>query len=351
MKEINPEKPVLVTGGSGYIASWIVKYLLEKGFTVRATVRDKNNKDKVAHLNELSEKFPGKLELFNADLLKSGSFKEAMQDCELVIHTASPFIREGIKDPEKELVEPALEGTKNVLLTANETPSVKRIVLTASVVSIYGDAIDMKDTRNNIFTEQNWNTTSTIKNNPYPYSKTVAEKEARKIAENQKQWDLVTIHPGFVLGPSITARVDSTSIDFMLSMINGKLKFGVPKLNLGVVDVRDVAMAHILAGTNPESSGRYILVENSYSMLDLGKILSKKYSGKYPLPKNELPNFMLYLVGPFISFSWDYIKKNIDLPLKFDNSRSINDLHVKYHNIDDTLNEHIEQIEKNGLLK
>ena len=104
-----------------------------------------------------------------------------MTDCELVIHNASPFKMWKIKDPQNELINPALEGTRNVLSTANKTQSVKRVVHTSSIVAIYGDAVDIGNAPNKIFTENEWNTTSSLTQQPYSYSKTIAEKEAWKI--------------------------------------------------------------------------------------------------------------------------------------------------------------------------
>lgn len=100
MREIDRSKPVLVTGGTGYVASWIIKKLLEQGSVVNATVREPSNIQKVGHLTALAKASDGQLKLFKSDLLDSGSFDEAMRDCELVIHTASPFFVTGIKDPQ-----------------------------------------------------------------------------------------------------------------------------------------------------------------------------------------------------------------------------------------------------------
>ena len=348
--EINLSKPILVTGGSGYIASWIIKFLLENGKDVKATVRDKSDEKKVGHLLKIGEKSSGKLELFEADLLQSGSFEDAMMDSELVIHNASPFKLWGIKDPKNELINPALEGTRNVLYTANKTKSVKRIVLTSSVAAVYGDAIDIRSTPNGIFTENEWNITSSLNHAPYSYSKTLAEKEAWKIAEEQNQWDLVVINPGFVLGPSLTNRIDSTSIDFMLSMINGKYKSGVPDLYFGLVDVRDIAKAHILAGTKASVSGRHILVAKAISFFEIAEIL-KKENGNYPIPKRKIPKLFVYLIGPMQGLSWKYTNLNVGIPIKFDNSYSKKDLGIEYFPIEKTLNDHVEQIIKSGLLK
>jgi nucleoside-diphosphate-sugar epimerase len=349
VKKIDARKPILVTGGSGYMASWIVRLLLEGGRYVKTTVRDRSNKEKVSHLVQMGEEYPGKLELYEADLTKNGSFEEAMAACELVIHNASPFQIFGIKDPQKELIEPALVGTRNVLQTANRTPSVKRSVFTSSMAAMYGDAIDIKDSPNEISTEDDWNTTSSPKHQPYYYSKTVAEKEAWRIAGEQTQWDLVVINPGFVLGPSLTNRTDSVSIDFMLSVMNGKYKRGVPDLCYGVVDVRDVAKAHVLAGTNPAASGRHILAADTLTFLEIANILKKKYSN-YPLPKGNVPKPFLYLFGPLQGISWKFIKLNVGIPIQFDNSYSKKDLGIEYTPVENTLHDHAAQIIESGFL-
>jgi nucleoside-diphosphate-sugar epimerase len=349
MREIDADKPILVTGASGYMASWIIRLLLEEGRYVKATVRDKSDKEKVGHLLRMGEEHPGTLELFEADLLKNGSFDAAMADCELVMHNASPFQMFGIKDPQKELIEPALEGTRNVLNTANRTPSVKRIVLTSSIAAIYGDAIDIKTSPGEVFTESDWNITSSPNHRPYCYSKTVAEKEAWRIAGEQKQWDLVVVNPGFVLGPSLTNRTDSFSIDFMLSMMNGKYKRGVPDLYNGIVDVRDVAKAHLAAGTHSGASGRHILVADTLNFSEVADILRKKH-GDYPLPKGNVPKFFLYLFGPFKGIPRKFIKLNVGIPIKCDNSYSRKDLGIEYTPVEKTLYDHAAQIIESGLL-
>jgi uncharacterized protein YbjT (DUF2867 family) len=107
MKVIDKGMPVMVTGGSGYIASWIIKMLLEEGTNVNATVRDPFDVQKVEHLTALAKASVGELKLFKADLLDPGSFDEPMRGCELVIHTASPFFITRAKNPEEELIRPA----------------------------------------------------------------------------------------------------------------------------------------------------------------------------------------------------------------------------------------------------
>jgi nucleoside-diphosphate-sugar epimerase len=347
---INKEIPVLVTGGSGYIASWVVQQLLEQGYKVKATVRNKSKVAKVDHLLELQKQFTGKLELYEADLLKEGSFKEAMKGCELVIHMASPF-KVNVKDAQKELVDPALKGTRNILKQVNETPTVKRVVLTSSVAAIYGDAIDIKGTKNGVFTEEYWNTTSSLKHQPYSYSKTVAEKEAWKLQKSQSRWDLVVINPSFVMGPSLSNRTDGESTDFMIQLTSGGFKTGAPYLSFGFVDVRDVAAAHILAGTKESASGRHITCATSKTMLEAATILRKEFGNKYQLPSRQLPKFLMYLVGPFAGFSWKFVSNNIGIPTSFDNSYSKTDLGLVYRDLSETFKDQVAQLKESGHIK
>ena len=349
MGYINKEKPVLVTGGTGYIASWIVKYLLEEGFKVRTTVRDKNNMNKLAFLEDLNDQYKDKLTIFEADLLSEGSFDEVVQGCELVIHTASPFKIQGIKNAEKELIEPALQGTKNVLESVNNAVSVKRVVLTSSCAAIYGDNTDITYQKNRIFTEDDWNTSSSVQHNPYPYSKTVAEKEAWKKQQSQDKWSLVVINPGFVAGPSLAKRKDSTSIDFLSSFLNGKYKAGIPDLWFAMVDVREVARAHIIAGTKEEAKGRHILVSESVNTTGISDILKENY-GHYPLPKGKLPKFLLYIFGPFQGFSWKYVSRNVGIPIYFDNTYSKENLGIQYRPLRETINDQAEQLIRDGIV-
>lgn len=171
-------KTVLVTGGTGYLASWIVNYLLEDGHNVRMTVRNKQKKEKYAHLLEIAQQSEGELSVYEADLLIQGSFDEAVNGCEYVIHTASPFFISGISDAKEELVKPALEGTRNVLGAVNRSKTVKRVVLTSSVAAMNGDNCDLQP--NEVLDETHWNETSSENHQPYNYSKTVTLKRIKK---------------------------------------------------------------------------------------------------------------------------------------------------------------------------
>ncbi|MCR2747694.1 aldehyde reductase [Limnobacter sp. YS8-69] len=351
MATIELNKPVCVTGASGYIASWIVKYLLEEGFTVHATVRDSSKAGSVAHLWKRAEGAKGTLKLFDADLIKPGSFKAAIEGCELVIHTASPFVIKGFTDPHAALIRPAVEGTANVLNCCNAVQTVRRVVLTSSVASIYGDAVEILKAPGGVFTEQLWNNTSSENHQPYSYSKVMAERKAWEICKNQSGWDLVTINPSLVMGPSLTTQTQSTSIDVMRDLGSGRQRTGVPMLEFGIVDVREVARAHILAGFNAKAQGRYILSAHTASLLQMATILRARFP-KYPLPKKQLPKFLVKLVAPIAAgVSREFIEKNVGYALLFDSSRSTSGLGVKYRPLTETLCDHFAQMIDDGLLK
>ncbi|MEJ2723790.1 MAG: NAD-dependent epimerase/dehydratase family protein [Deltaproteobacteria bacterium] len=282
--------------------------------------------------------------------MDTGSFDEPMRGCELVLHTASPFFITGIKNPEEELIRPAKEGTRNVLQSAKTNPTVKRVVLTSSVVAIYGDNADIALTPGGVFTEKEWNVTSSSEHQPYSYSKTIAEKEAWAISKEQDQWDLLTINPGWILGPSLSKRKDSMSISTMIQFGDGSYKMGVPELWNGIVDVRDVAASHIKAGYTPGASGRHILVSGETKILDLANILRKHFGDNYPFPRKQVPKILFWLLAPMRGFTRKYASRNAGIPIRFDNSYSKKDLSMSYIPIDKTVKDHFQQILDDGLL-
>lgn len=350
MLHLDKEKPVLVTGGSGYLASWLVKLLLEQGLTVRITIRDMTSQHKISHLHEIAARSVGKLEVFAADLLVAGSFDAAVEGCELVFHTASPFLLSNITDAQTQLIDPALKGTENVLEAVEKCASVKRVILTSSVVAVMGDNADIFSVNGGQFNEHCWNKSSNVNHQAYSYAKTEAELRAWQLAERQKRWSLVVLNPGFILGPSLTKRNDSASIAFMINMASGRYAFGVPQLYNGVVDVRDVAKAHFLAATNWHLGGRFILVNQTLTLLDIAKRLACCFPSGFVFAKRELPKTLLWLIAPFIDRTRRYVTRNFNIAISFDNRRSTNELNLRYRPIDDTLTEHVQQLVDDGLV-
>ncbi|SEQ25394.1 dihydroflavonol-4-reductase [Solimonas aquatica] len=349
--QIDRSRPVLVTGGNGYIASWLVKMLLEDGMDVHATVRDPSDNRKVGHLLQLAQHTPGKLSLYPADLLKDGSFDLAMAGCELVFHTASPFVISGIRDPQKQLVDPAVNGTRNVLASADRCASVRRVVLTSSCAAIYGDNIDQQDVPGGVYTEAQWNSSSSLQHQPYSYSKLAAERAAWEMARAQDRWQLVVINPGLVLGPALTRASDSTSLDVIKQFIDGRLALGAPDLDFVVVDVRDVALAHIRAGLLPEASGRHITISQTMSLLEMGRVLRRHYGWRYPFPRWRAPKWLAWLLAPISGVTRDFISRNVGYPLRFDNSYACRDLQMRFRPFEETLVDHFQQLIDDGVVK
>src|SRR6056297_2320240 len=344
-------KKAMITGAGGFIAGWVVKKLLEQGVEVHGTVRDLSNEYKIGHLKELDTKLPGTLKLFEADLMVSGSFDEAAAGCDTIFHMASPFVPFNVKDPQKELIEPAVEGTGNVLQTANSTASVERVVLTSSVASVMGDPTDKDSEGPPVFTEEDWNESSSLQHQPYSYSKVLAEREAWKIASAQEQWKLVVINPSFVLGPTLSQRSDSTSTGMVLQFLNGAFKSGVPDLSFGVVDVRDVAEAHVQAAVSAKVEGRHIVSGPVLSMPEINSIIQKQYPGRFALPSKTLPKALLYLFGPFQGFTWRYIRNNIGRSFTLHTAKSRERLDIGYRPPEETLRDQVDRLIEAGLVE
>lgn len=353
MTAIDKTKPVMVTGANGYVASWLVKRLLEDGVTVHAAVRNPDNQDKIGHLTEIAKGTKGDLKFFKADLMSKNAYAEAMKDCELVFHTASPFTLE-IKDPQKDLIEPAEQGTANVLETASSTPSVKRVVVTSSCAAIYTDAIDCQNAPNGEITEELWNTTSSVAYQPYSFSKTLAEKKAWDMQKAQKQWDVVTINPSFVMGPALNAHsVTSESYNILRQLGDGTMKMGVPKMGVGVVDVRDVAEAHFQAGFNPKANGRYITSGHNTNFLDMAGTLADKFGDQFPIPSKALPKWLLVAIGPMVNklFSRKYIRNNVNIAFKANNSKIKNELGIQFRPLKESMVDSFQLLVDEGILK
>ncbi|UUS59274.1 MULTISPECIES: aldehyde reductase [unclassified Acinetobacter] len=352
MKNMNTKTtPILVTGATGYIASWVIKNLLEQGHTVHATVRDLNKKKSFAHLENIANQSTGTFKLFEANLLTPHAFDEAMQGCEIVIHMASPFVVTNYKDAVKDIIEPAVIGTENVLNSVNQTESVKRVVVTSSIASTYGDAIDIKQTANNQFDESHWNTTSSETHQPYPYSKVMAERKAWDMQKAQNRWELVCVNPALVLGPSLTAMTKSGSVEVLEQFANGMTLAGVPPMWNGIVDVRDVADAHLQAAFNPNAKGRYIISGGTLSLLEMGKILRQHFGPKFPFPRNQLPKAAFKLFGPLAGFSKSFVELNMGFPIYFNADKSKSELGISYRNIETSLVEHFQQLLDDGVVK
>lgn len=350
---VNPasDGPIAVTGAAGYLASWVVAQLLDEGQRVHATVRSLADAAKVQHLNELARRHPGRLELFEADLMREGSFDRAFEGCSAVIHTASPYVLGRPRDVRNELLGPARQGSLNVIGAVNRAPSVRRLVLTASVVSLFNDARDLAGRPGHLVGESDWNRGSSEHHNPYAHSKAAAEEAAWAAARAQSRWDLVTIHPGAIFGPSLSRRVDATSVDMVVQFLRGSFQAGVPRLWLGVVDVRDVAAAHVRAVQRAAANGRYVVVNRSMPLLDIARAIRPGLQGlPDKLPRRELPKALVWLAAPFVGMTRAYVSKNVGHPIQFDNRRSVAELGLACRSPEQTFHDHVAQLLRDRLV-
>ncbi len=241
-----------------------------------------------------------------------------------------------------------------MLEQANKTASVKRVVVTSSCAAIYTDAIDTVNAPGGEITEKDWNTTASIDYQPYSYSKTLAEQKAWEINKAQSRWEMVTINPSLVMGPALNAgSVTSESYNILKQIGDGTLKAGAPRLSLGLVDVRDVAEAHFQAGFNPSAKGRYITSAHNTNLLEISQSLLPKYGQDYPLPKRSLPKWLLVLVGPIVNkaFSRKYIRNNVNIPFKANNSKIRKELGIEFRPLKESMEDAFQVLIDHNLVK
>ncbi|TVU20742.1 hypothetical protein EJB05_30337 [Eragrostis curvula] len=271
------EKVVCVTGAGGFIASWIVKLLLQRGYTVRGTLRDPADPKKTEHLHALDGSAE-RLQLYKADLLEEGSFDAIVEGCECVFHTASPFYNDP-KDPQVELIDPAVKGTLNVLGSCKKASSVKRVILTSSLAAVVftekplSPDVVIDETSFSIpelcEKEKEW----------YVLSKTLAEQAAWKFSKDNGL-DLVTINPAMVIGPLLQPTLN-TSAGIIVYLVSGSPVY--PNYSFGWANVKDVALAHVLAFETPSASGRYCMADKVVHFSDVVKIIHDLYPS-LPVP-------------------------------------------------------------------
>ncbi|XP_022949128.1 cinnamoyl-CoA reductase 2-like [Cucurbita moschata] len=264
---------VCVTGAGGFIASWLVKLLLQKGYNVRGTVRNPGD-SKNAHLKEL-DGAKERLTLYAADLLHFESLKAAIMGCDGVFHAASPVT----DDLEK--VDEAIIGTKNIITAAAEA-KVQRVVFTSSIGTVHMNPNRSPDI---VVDESCWSDLDFCKNkgkqqNWYCYAKTIAEQTAWAMAE-EKGVDLVVVNPMLVLGPLLQQTINASVVHIM-KYLTGSVKTYVNAVQ-GYVHVKDVAKVHVLVYETPSAFGRYICAETMLHRAELVEILANLFP-EYPVP-------------------------------------------------------------------
>lgn len=285
---------VVVTGGSGFIASHCVICLLAAGHQVRATVRSLGREGEVrALLRESGVAADERLRFFAGDLEKDEGWAEAVAGSDFVLHVASPFPA-GTPRHEDELIGPARGGALRVLRAARNA-GVKRVVLTSSFAAIgYGHPLPHAP-----FDETSWTDPSADGVSAYAKSKTLAERAAWDfIAREGGSLELSVVNPVGVFGPVLGPDY-ATSILLVQRLMEGAMP-GCPRLSFGIVDVRDVVALHLLAMTHPAAKGeRFLAVAgDAMSIADVARLLkSRMGESARKVPTRQLPDWVVRLVA------------------------------------------------------
>ncbi|WVY98167.1 hypothetical protein V8G54_030318 [Vigna mungo] len=255
---------VCVTGASGFIGSWLVMRLIQRGYTVRATVLDPDNMKDVKHLLEI----PGaesKLSLWKANLAEEGSFDEAIKGCIGVFHLATPIDFES-KDPENEVIKPAIRGVIDIMKACLKAKTVRRLVFTSSAITTH----------------------ITLHQKPL-YDETCWKQEAWKFAK-EKGMDFITILPTLVVGPFLLPSMPSSIITALSPILRKEEHYSIIR-QAQFVHVEDICLAHIFLFEEPKAKGRYICNACDVTIHDIAKLINKKYPEyKVPTKFEKIPD-------------------------------------------------------------
>jgi nucleoside-diphosphate-sugar epimerase len=284
---------VLVTGGTGYVASWQIVELLHRGYAVRATVRSLVKGEGVRAAVATMVDPGDRLTFVEADLMADAGWPEAMAGCDYVLHVASP-LGGGPDASDETLIPPARDGALRVLRAA-VAAGVKRVVMTSSTAACAGP-LQGPDSNND---ETVWTDLQDPDSNAYRRSKLVAERAAWDfMTENGGKTEFTTVLPSAIFGP-VLSRETLGSVLVVGRLFSGRMP-GLPKIGFSVVDVRDLATAQALAMTNPQAAGqRFIACGEFMWMADIARALRAELPAAQAekVPKRVLPNLLVRLAA------------------------------------------------------
>ncbi len=289
------KKMVLLTGISGFLGGHVALQLLEKGYRVRGSVRDIRKSGKVRQTLQNHGAEVDALEFIALDLLSDTGWAEAVKGVDFLVHTASPFVTSMPKDA-MELITPAVEGTRRALEAALDA-DVSRMIVTSSAVAIMHGH---KKPRSAPLNEQDWTDENSPGLNAYVQSKTMAEKKAWEIMEKVgRRKDLATINPSLILGPLLDDD-PGTSGALVLRLLKGTIP-AAPRFNLSIIDVRDVAAAHIAAMENPQAGGkRFAMAAGNMWIMQIANGIKRdfpRFASK--MPKFTMPDWAIRIYALF----------------------------------------------------
>lgn len=283
---------VTVTGASGFIALHCIRRLLEEGYRVRGTVRRPDQQHVVRTALRSAGAAVDRLELRVADLAADAGWSSAMAGSTFVLHVASPVPVRQPANPD-DVIVPARDGTLRVLRAASDAHAA-RVVVTSSVAAV---ASGLPRLQGRVYTEADWSDLDAPMS-PYSRAKTLAERAAWDMVASlpaARRFELVTVNPSYVLGPSLAA-VDNSSNEVLRKVLDREVP-GLPRLMLPIVDVRDVAEAHVLSMTHPAAAGqRFIVSAGDHWYAEMIGVLA---DAGFDVTRRVLPNWLVRVVGWF----------------------------------------------------
>ena len=321
--------PVLVTGAAGFIGSHVVRELLSQGRSVRATVRNPVNA-------EFLKQLPGaeNLEIVQMDLLDRGTVDAAVVGCDDVIHCAAALYV-GVKDAQKDVVDPSIQGTQNLLDAIDAAGGISRLIHTSSVAAVRRNGTKDGQT----FSNTDWCDNATVDSNAYGLAKAGAERLARDWVASKNEAErprYVSINPSIVFGPVMSKRHLKGSMTILDHLLKRKPPV-LLKMHMNIVDVRDVATAHVRAMTEGADGGRYIVFNASMWMPQVNAVLRKQIPDR-KWPRIVLPKSLSYVLSifhPQLTMSW--VKHNIGTSCEYDSSPANQDLGMEWIPVEDSI--------------
>lgn len=282
-------KKVGIIGGAGFIGSYVTKQFLENGYRVKVSATDISNTAKYAHLSALPH--AENLELAPLDVQNIAQLKAFAEGCDILVHSGTPFQLE-VEDPQRDLFDPTIKGTENFLRVVSETPTVKKVVLIASVAAHNTDFPMPAPgfAPDHVYTEKDKPYCSQ-ESHPYCQAKYHADQVVRKfIQENPAPgFDMVTVSPVGVMGNQLSGREDSTSMGVQF-LFKNKLApnpfiqmFYDQDVYWALVDVADVAESVYKAATLDHLHGKhYLITSESWRVSDITLMLNGKEPAGQP---------------------------------------------------------------------
>ena len=336
---------ILLTGISGWIAKHTAIELLNSGYEVLGTVR---NKSLIEQTKETISKYASidKLSFVELDLVKDDGWDEAAKGCKYIFHIASPFPMKVSRNRES-LLPPAVDGTLRVL-KAGVNAGVEQIIKTSSIVAMF-----RKPNRSNPYTfgESDWTDENWVEGvSDYFLSKTRAERTAWEFMESKGLKNkLTTINPGGVFGDALDKK-GGTSIEYVRQFLKGKFP-AAPKFAVLISDVKDVAKSHVACIGNKKVGGRRLIVGKEVKKLvELSQIMAEampEYAKK--VPKKELPNFMVKLIS-YIDSSAKTMIPDLGIMMQTDSTYAEDLLGLKFKGAKDCISENAKSVVKLGLV-